>query len=270
MIVHQMSSNEASAPRGYLSSFFAWNRKFRANLERVLPQPFLVNLHRRYETVVAERINNRTGQVIIDIGGGKMCPYQRFITEPDRQTIISIDNSEEELAQNHDVSFRVVSDVVRSIPLKEMSVDLLSSRSVLEHLDDVGKYLRNCSEILKEDGLLIHSLPCKFAPFALINQILPNRVAQGILYYFQPQWEQECGFKAYYNHCYYSGIKSLLEENGFEMVSVEFRYYQAIYFDFFVPLYLWFLAYDLLISTLGIKNLSCQMLFVARKRKTVG
>lgn len=265
-----MSSNEASGPRGYLSAFFAWNRKLRVLIERVLPESFLVNLHRRYEKVVAERVNSRADQLIIDIGGGKMCPYQRFINDPDRQTIISIDNSEEELQQNQDVAFRVVSDAVQSIPLRSKTIDLLSSRSVLEHLDDVDRYLHNCADVLKEDGLLIHSLPCKFAPFALINQILPNKVAQGILYYFQPQWEQECGFKAYYNHCYYSGIKSLLEENGFEMVSVEFRYYQAIYFDFFVPLYLWFLLYDLIVSTLGIKNLSCQMLFVARKRKMVG
>ncbi len=58
----------------------------------------------------------------------------------------------------------------------------------------------------------------------------------------------------------------LLEDNGFEIVHRELRYYQSIYYTFFVPLYLLMVLYDLIVWKLGVENLACQMLFVARKK----
>jgi SAM-dependent methyltransferase len=256
-----------SGARGFLSRFITFNKSLCRGVEAGLPLAFRINLHRRYEALAGKEVNARAGQVVVDIGGGRHCPYRSFIRDPDRQRLISIDCSEREIARNADVRLRVVADVVRSIPAAPRSIDILSSRSVLEHLEDVPAYLANCAEVLSEDGRIVHSCPCRFSPFALINRLLPDALARVLLYTFQPQWQDTCGFKAHYDHCYYSGLKAALERNGFELAHIEFRYYQAVYFDFFFPLYLVMTGYDLLMHALRIRNASCQMLFVARRRR---
>jgi hypothetical protein len=82
---------------------------------------------------------------------------------------------------------------------------------------------------------------------------------------FHPEWAEDCGFVAYYNNCWQSRLANVMAAHGFEVVNREFRYYQAIYFDFFLPAYAIMLSYDLLIYALGIRNLACQMIIVARK-----
>jgi len=223
-------------------------------------------MRRTYEQVVAGRINAATGQLIVDVGGGKSCPYVRFIQNASVQTIVGVDISVTELALNRDVGHRVVADVAHWMPFRDGSVDLVSSRSVVEHLSDVTKFFENCRCALKDGGYVIHLFPCKFAPFSIINQILPNKIARIILFYFHPDYKDDCGFKAYYDRCYPAAIGKILHQNDFEIAHQEFGYYQAHYFDFFLPLYIVMTLYDLVISAMGLQNLSCQMLIVARRR----
>lgn len=56
-----------------------------------------------------------------------------------------------------------------------------------------------------------------------------------------------------------------MKDNKFVIDHLELRYYQSIYYDFFVPLYIIMLAYDYLLYKANIKNLACQMIIVARK-----
>jgi hypothetical protein len=102
----------------------------------------------------------------------------------------------------------------------------------------------------------------------MINQLLPNAFAKSLIRIFHPAWASDCGFLAYYDNCWQSRLSAILERHGFEIVGREFRYYQAIYFDFFLPAYAAMLAYDLFIYALGIRNLACQMIIVARKLPT--
>jgi hypothetical protein len=99
----------------------------------------------------------------------------------------------------------------------------------------------------------------------MINRFLPNPLARRLLAFFHPYWEDECGFRAFYDRCYFSAVKSMLDRNGFEDAQYMFRYYQSIYFDFFLPLYVVTLVYDLLIWLLDIRTLACAMLVTARR-----
>jgi hypothetical protein len=102
----------------------------------------------------------------------------------------------------------------------------------------------------------------------MINRAIPNSLAKRLLSFFYPEWADECGFLAYYDNCYYSGMKKTLERNGFEIVTEELRFYQSIYYKFFLPLYCCMVLYDGVVAALGIKNLCCQVIFVARKQST--
>jgi SAM-dependent methyltransferase len=247
--------------------FWAANRRLARRIETWLPREFNVNLARSYERIVAAELNKpESGRVVVDVGGGKFCPYLRFIDPAREHRFMAADIALDELRRNDQIKDRVVTDVVLSMPFADGSIDVLTSRSAVEHLSDVERYLTNCARGLRPGGYIIHSFPCRFAPFSLINQILPNKFARRLLHLFQPQWRDECGFPAYYNHCYYSAIRRLLERHRFTLTHVEMRYYQSIYYDFFLPLFILMVAYDLCVWKVQAKNLACQMLFVAQYR----
>jgi SAM-dependent methyltransferase len=126
-------------------------------------------------------------------------------------------------------------------------------------------FFANCARVLRPGGALIHTFPCKFAPFSLVNQFLPNALARRLLACLHPQWKEECGFPAFYDRCYFSAVQQLLERNGFRDPRFAFRYYQSIYFDFFLPLYALMLLYDLTCWMMGVRNLACAILVTAER-----
>lgn len=253
---------------GWLRRFFLSNQKICAKVESRLPAPFRRHLFTSYKYLVAERIDGSAqGLTVLDIGGGKECPYYEFTKTAAQHTIIAVDISEEELRQNCECHMRVVADAASpSLPFAASSADMITSRSVLEHLRDNAAFLRSCGRVLRRGGLLVNTFPCRRSPFAVINRLLPDRLARLLLFYFHPEWRDVCGFKVYYDHCSHPEMSRLLEASGLEIVHCELRYYQAIYYDFFVPLYLLMVLYDLLLWKMNARSLSCQMLFVARKR----
>src|SRR5262249_394341 len=150
------------------------------------------------------------GQVVLDIGGGKECPFLAFVKSPAEHLIVAMDFSEGELRQNRQLESRVVADAAApQLPLRDSSADVIASRSVIEHLHAVSAFFTNCARVLRPGGTLVHTFPCKFSPFSIINQVIPNPVARKLLRYFQPQWQEECGFPAFYDRCYFSAISDL-------------------------------------------------------------
>lgn len=243
------------------------NRQMSRAVEARLPASFTRHLHTLYKFEVADLVNRRPSQVVLDVGGGKDCPFLPFVKEAGGHLIIAIDCSDVELRLNPYLAAKVVADAASPVfPFRKSSADLIVSRSVVEHLHDNAVFFANCARTLRPGGALVHTFPCKFAPFSLINQLLPNRATRRLLAYFHPQWEDECGFVAYYDRCYFSGIRELLQRNGFIEPRFAFRYYQSIYFDFCFPLYLLVLIYDLLIWVLGIRNLACAILVTAERQ----
>jgi SAM-dependent methyltransferase len=211
---------------------------------------------------------------VLDIGGGRECPYYVFTKTAESHTFIALDIDENEIKHNQYCEKRVVADAASVyLPFTAASMDVVTSRSTIEHLYDNGAFLKNCQSVLRKGGHLISAFPCRYSPFAIVNKLLPDRLARHLLYYFHPEWRDVCGFKVYYDHCSYFAMRSLLSRHNFEIVHLELRYYQAIYYDFFIPLYLLMLFYDLMVWFFGIKALCCQMLFVARKvddARTIG
>lgn len=248
-----------------LNCFIRCNRAICNKIENLLPLQFKKHLFTSYKYLVAQLIDQTNNATVLDIGGGKECPYLPFTRSAGKQRIISMDIAENELRQNNEVSLKVVADAAGvALPFLTASADIITSRSVLEHVYDNSAFLRNCRRVLRPGGYLISAFPCRFSPFAILNKLLPDHIARGLLYLFHPEWRDECGFKVFYDQCSYREMCELLERNGFEITHFELRYYQAIYYDFFVPFYLIMLFYDLVVWGLDLRGLSCQMLFFAR------
>jgi len=247
------------------SRFFAINKKVCDKVAPHLPQA-KSDIFGLYERIVAQYMNSRTGQVIVDVGGGRACVFAKYRHPAAEAKIIAVDKSEEALKSNVNVDEKVVANVLEKLPFGEEEIDLLVSRAVLEHLENLNDFIDNSKELCKAGGYHIHVFPSKFSPFALINQILPHALSQKVLYSIAPQSKGTCGFPAYYDNCYYTGFTRLLKKHGFEVVEVHLSYYQSPYFAFFLPLFLVSAVYEAFIRVLGVKDLAAYVLVVARKQ----
>jgi SAM-dependent methyltransferase len=247
--------------------FLSVNRRLCRLIEKRLPADF--NIHHRtlHRDGVAKLVNAHPDCVAIDVGGGRECAFLPLIEDRMTNLVVAMDISEAELRCNHQAIARMVADAsAPGLPLRANSVDIIASHTVIEHLPDTARFFANCAQCLRPGGTVAHTFPCKFAPYALINRLLPNRLARRLLASFQPHWEQETvGFPAFYDHCSFSQIKKLLGKNGFQVKNYICFYYQSIYFDFCLPLYLVMLSYDLIVWRLGIRNLACGMIMIAEK-----
>jgi SAM-dependent methyltransferase len=250
-----------------LRRFFHWNERLYLRLERHMPyahESLRVQAH--YNEIVGRLLNERPGQIAVDVGAGKRCPFAEFRDPAVPALVVGIDVSREEIADNPDLSFKLVADVYTGLPFADGSVDMVVSRSVLEHLRDVPGFAREAARVLKPGGRFVHLLPSRYAPFAVINRILPQRVARRLLCFCWPEVRGICGFPAYYDRCSPSAMTKVLRQNGFEIRDLQTAYYQSFYFRFFVPLFLLSMLYEIIIHALRARNLGSHFLICAVKK----
>ena len=255
-------------PSSLLARFIAANQRLSKATEDRLPARFKRHIQTLYKHKAAELVNCRTRQIVLDIGGGKECPFLHFLDPGPEHLIIALDLSEEQLHRNRQLKHKIVADAAANrFPFRDASADLVVSRSVVEHIQDNAAFFANCACVLRPGGIMVHAFPGRYAPFALINQLLPNRIARRLVGYLHPEWleEDNYGFLAFYDRCYFTAIRDLLARNGFESYNFVFLYYQSVYFNFFFPLYILMLGYDLIAASLGIRNLASGIVVMAKR-----
>jgi SAM-dependent methyltransferase len=248
--------------------FFAINRELCWAVEKRLPAAFSRHIQTLYKYEVAELLNRQRGQVVLDVGGGKECPFLPYVRDRRLHLIVALDCSEEELRANPLLGCKVVADAAAGgFPFRDGSADLVVSRAVVEHIPDNAAFFRNCASVLRPGGVMIHAFSGRFAPFALMNQLFPNRLTRRLIGYLHPYWREEgnYGFPAFYNRCYVSAIQDLLRCNGFEKAKFTLLYHQSIYFTFFFPLFILMLTYDVIVSLMGFRNLASGIIVRAKR-----
>ncbi|MGH9454156.1 MAG: class I SAM-dependent methyltransferase, partial [Terriglobia bacterium] len=245
--------------RRMVNGFFALNRRTSRFVERFFPQAN-VDMHGMYEKTVARYMNSKPGMVVVDVGGGKNCPFAKYRSPEAGARIICLDISMAEMQYNMDVDEKRVADIMRSLPCDDGEADLIVSRSVLEHVENLSLFVKQARRVLKEGGYFIHVFPSKFAPFALLNQALPRKVSPWILDLMFPEKKGILGFPAVYDRCYASAIRRLLEGDGFEVVNLALTYRQSGYFEVFFPAYLASVCYEAILQSLSLKDLCAYVL----------
>lgn len=245
-------------------AFINFNKKCYFALLKFFPNSKF-NIYSYYREQV--KVNLRDKIVIVDIGGGKRCAFAGECRKFEGVKIIALDVSAEELEYNHDADEKIVADIASGarVPIDDSSADLVTSSSVLEHLKDLDCAFSEVSRILKPGGKFISELPCRFTLFATINRMLPNWLARKILFLIMPETKGLCGFKAYYDRCYYSALKKLLSKHGFINADFRFSYGQSGYFSFFVLFALPVMLWDFLMYIFRAKTLSSYVCFTATK-----
>ena len=221
------------------------------------------HLAERYLDRIATLMDEHRPEVVVDVGGGRSCLFAAGRRAGTR--IVAVDVAAEELALNDDVDETIVADASAGLPFADESVDLIASRVTLEHLPDVGGFVRETARVLRPGGWCVHLFAGRNAPYALVNRALPPAFSSRLIHLLVPGSEGVLGFRAYYDRCSPGGIEQVLSHSGFGNVTVQVGYEQAFYFDFFVPLYVLAALYDAAVRSLDLRELGSLVLVSAQK-----
>ena len=152
-----------------LRSFVRANRRICAAIERRLPQRRL-DISLLYERTVGEKMQDLpAGSIIVDAGGGRLCPYAEH--KPAGLRIIAVDVTDADLRRNVEADEWQVADIASHLPFADGEVAIVTSKHVLEHLPDTGRFIDEARRVLKPGGLFIHLFPGRNAPFAVASVV---------------------------------------------------------------------------------------------------
>lgn len=225
-----------------------------------------VALYHRYDRYVADAIDTLPpGSTLVDVGGGRTCSFASELAPGRGVRVVAVDISPEELAANTSVDATYVADVAEKLPFAEAEIDMLVSRTVLEHVKDVERAAYEMSRVLRPGGLSIHLFPCRYALFAIVARVLPFWFAKGVLHRLIPESRGVVEFDVYYDHCHPAAAERIFREAGFVRVEVEHTWDQAAYFHAFFPAFLLVLAYQRLCELLQIRLLASYVIVRAHR-----
>ncbi|HEY5475970.1 MAG TPA: methyltransferase domain-containing protein [Tepidiformaceae bacterium] len=205
----------------------------------------------------------RPGSVVIDIGGGRH-PVIGRPDLPPGATYIGIDLSERELAAAPPEAYDrvIVADVSEHQPDLEGCADLVVSWQVLEHVARLDDAVSNIHSYLRTGGLLVAQLSGGRSVFALINRVIPHRVAKLVMKRLLRR-DPASVFPAPYDRCTYSALSRTLE--SWSDVLIVPRYRGAQYFGFLPPLQTLYVRIEDLIARGNHRDLATHYLVVARR-----
>jgi SAM-dependent methyltransferase len=239
------------------ATFFQWNRKIALQIEKFIFRDY--NIEASYRDVIHNSLES--GSLVLDIGGGARCVYATS-----RLRVIAADILLADLAHNRDIQGGLVADLEADFPLRPESVDAVTACYFVEHVQDTERLFKRIARILRPGGKLFILFPCRYAPFAIVNRMIPNRVTNRLLHWFLE--DSHGGFPARYDNCWPKRVTAVMARNGLDVVSSELSFYQSHYYASFLPIYAVSVAYDLCVKALNLTSLAASACLVAEKRRS--
>ena len=157
---------------------------------------------------------------------------------------------------------RVADVIAEGMPFAEGEVDIVTSRSVLEHLSNVDRFVEESARVLKPGGYSIHLLSGGRSHL-LINRMLPRKLSREVLFSLHPTSRRVGGHRPAYDRCHYGALKRTLNRNGFDIMEI-YANFGSNYFYFLVPLFLLESLFLITVRFRRIKSMAVSYLVVAR------
>lgn len=264
----ELAPGGASSSTGHrwVNAFVRLNRRTCERLAGALPHT-RVDVFARYDDTVAKLIAQRPAQLVVDVGAGHLCPYADQIASSTRPRIVGVDLSPQAMDGNTALDETRIADVTaEGLPFVESEVDIVTSRSVLEHLSDLERFVIESARVLKPGGYSIHLLSGGLAPFAIVNRVVPEALSQRALYALHPASRGAGGQRTSYDHCHYRPLLEMFRRNGHDPIDI-YANFGSDYLYFFAPLFVLESLYLMTIQALRLKSLAVSYLVVARRAR---
>ena len=217
--------------------------------------------YRSYEKVILDHIGH--GSVVLDAGCGRTAPVLQKLVGYGKY-LIGIDVCGLQKAKGNDSLYLLKSDL-QTISLRDNSVDVVISRSVLEHIGNPEKAYREIHRILKPGGHFIFLTPNFYDYASLLAKMIPNRFHSRIVRLTEGRDEDDT-FPTYYRSNTERDIKKLAKTTGFEVTLIDYLGQYPSYFMFNPMLFILGTVYDKMICAFdSLKYLRGWILVVLKK-----
>ena len=111
---------------------------------------------------------------------------------------------------------------------------------------------------------MAHFMPCRNAPFAVLNRLLGQRLSQRLLWSIYPETVGIAGFPAFYRDCVPSRMAAACRDLGLEVIETR-PYFASEYLRFFAPAHMLEICWQAFLQALGATDLAETFVIVARK-----
>jgi 2-polyprenyl-3-methyl-5-hydroxy-6-metoxy-1,4-benzoquinol methylase len=155
-----------------------------------------------YESFLTEIIVRSGAKEVLDVGGGANPVLPEDFIHRNGINCSILDISETELQKAPQRYNRIVADAASSQFSVNQRFDLVFSKMLLEHIRDAEQFHKNMLDLLKSKGLSVHFFPTLYTLPFFVNMLLPEKLAEILLYFFSPRdRHQHAKFPAYYRWC---------------------------------------------------------------------
>lgn len=251
--------------RDAVREFFDANVRASRRLAALLGIPGDKPFWRRFEAEAQQVLASLPpGSRAIDLGGGRRCVYAAALPDRSAVRLVAVDVSPEELAANRDVDETVVAEAGH-LPFADASVDVILSRTVLEHVPDVERAAREMARVTRPGGVSLHFMPGRYAVFALAARVLPFGPLVRLLHAVSPSTRGQVEFDVHYDRCHPAAMEATFRAAGFSHVEVATCWAAPGYFEPVLPAFLAMSAYEATVRRLGIRRLASYMIVHAER-----
>lgn len=212
--------------------------KLKAHFYQNKDHPFQI-----FEKKVSSYLNSES--TVVDAGCGSTAPgLIKFLGNAKK--LIGVDLVEfDPFLQKQGLV--LLNNDIAHMELPDSSVDLVISRSVLEHVNDVKGVYAEIYRILRPEGLFLFLVPNFLDYVSIFSYLVPNRFHKAIVGKLSGRLDDDV-FSTYYKSNTRTSICKLADQTGFEVTSLQYYGQYPYMLEFNSLLFLIGMAYDKLIT----------------------
>lgn len=196
----------------------------------------------RYEELLESLV--KPSSVVLDVGCGRGFPSADLLLRLGAE-VHGLDPMADPAAVPPRTT--VKSGLAEAIPYPDGTFDLLTSRSVLEHLEEPERAFREFRRVLKPGGHLAFLVPNRYDYVSIAAMLIPNSLHASVIRRVEGRDEHDT-FPTYYRANSVGQIGHLAARTGFEVVRLEYLNHYPYLLTFSPLLCSAGIAYDELIG----------------------
>lgn len=216
-------------------------------------------------TIFENRITSciKADHTVLDAGCGATAPLLvKF--ENKARNLVGVDLVDfNTLVPNKNIL--LLNNDLSNMDVVDASIDIVISRSVLEHLPDVESVYSEIYRILRPGGIFLFLVPNLWDYVSMISYLVPNALHKSIVSGLTGRPARDV-FPTYYKSNTKRSINRLARDTGFHVVSMEYLGQYPYMLQFNTLLFLLGIAYDKTVSKVSCLNFLCGWLLVELKK----
>ena len=161
----------------------------------------------------------KPSHILLDAGCGRYADFLIKFKDKARTLIgVDIGDFEPDLLLDN---IKLLNCDLKNINRESESVDIITSRSVLEHLEEPLLVYREIHRVLKQGGYFIFLTPNLGHYSTLFSKVIPNKFHPWIIRRTEGREEKDV-FPTYYRSNSSNAIKKLAKESNFDLLDIKF------------------------------------------------